>query len=90
MILLIVHIIIRSIPNGKVPNETKVAKIVPIHKKGDKWDFTNYRPILIEGILAKIFEKRIKTQQVEYLELDKIIFEGQYGFRKNLETEITL
>jgi len=32
----IVHIINCSIINGTVPDELKVARIVPIHKKGDK------------------------------------------------------
>ncbi|KAF0765900.1 Reverse transcriptase domain-containing protein, partial [Aphis craccivora] len=81
VILPIVHIIINII-NGTVPDEFKVARIVPIHKKGDKTDFTNYRHILMIGILAKILEKVIKIQLLEYLERDKILFNGQYGLRK--------
>jgi len=67
-----------------------MAKIVPIHKSGDKTDFLNYRPISLVGIIAKILEKIIKNQLLEYLESDKIIFEGQYGFRRNLGTEDAL
>jgi len=89
-ILSIVHIINCSIINGNVPDELKVARIIPIHKKKDKTDFTNYRLISIVGILAKIFEKIIKNQLLEYLEKDKIIFTEQYGFRKNLGTEDAL
>lgn len=90
VILPIVHIINCSITNSTVPDELKVARIVPIHKKGDKTDFTNYRPISIVGILAKILEKIIKNQLLEYLEREKIIFTGQYGFRKKLGTEDAL
>lgn len=90
VILPIVHIINCSIANGTVPEELKVARIVPIHKKGDKTDFANYRPISIVGILSKILEKIIKNQLLEYLERDKIIFDGQYGFRKKLGTEDAL
>ncbi|KAL4143980.1 hypothetical protein QTP88_006225 [Uroleucon formosanum] len=89
-ILPVVHIINCSITNGTVPDELKVARIVPIHKKGDKTDFTNYRPISIVGILAKILEKIIKNQLLDYLERDKLIFTGQYGFRKNLGAEDAL
>ena len=67
-----------------------VARIVPIHKKGNKTDFTNYRQTSIVGILAKILEKIIKNRLLEYLERDKIIFTGQYGFRKKLGTEDAL
>jgi len=89
-ILSIVHIINCSIINGNVPDELKVARIIPIHKKKDKTDFTNYRPISIVRILAKILEKIIKNQLLEYLKRDKIIFTGEYGFRKNLATEDAL
>jgi len=50
VILPIVHIINCSI--------TKYGT-VPIHKKGDKTDFTNYRSVSIVGILTKILEKII-------------------------------
>ncbi|KAL4134957.1 hypothetical protein QTP88_006637 [Uroleucon formosanum] len=90
VILPIVHIINCSITNGNVPDELKVARIVPIHKKGDKTDFTNYRLISIVGILAKILEKIIKNKLLDYLERDKLIFTGQYGFRKKLRTEDAL
>jgi len=53
----IVHIINCSIVSGIVPVELKMAKIVPIHKSGDKTDFFNYKPISIVGIIAKILEK---------------------------------
>jgi hypothetical protein len=53
----IVHIINCSKVNGILPDELKMAKIVPIHKSGDKTDFLNYRPISLLSIIAKILEK---------------------------------
>ena len=35
----------QSISNGIFPTEMKLAKIIPIHKKGDTTLFDNYRPI---------------------------------------------
>lgn len=72
MILAIAHIISCSITNGTVPDEFRE----------EKSDYTNYRPISKVGI-AKIHEKVIKNQLLEYLERDKLIFYGQYGFRKS-------
>lgn len=83
----IIHIINCSNVCGTVPDELKMAKIVPIHKSGD---FINCRPILLIGIIANILEKIIKNQLLEYLESDKIIFERQYGFRRNVGTEEVL
>jgi len=87
VILPIVHIINCNITNGTVPDELKVVRIVSIYKK----DFTNYRPISLVGILAKTLEKIIKNQlPIKILEERQIIFTGQYGFRKKLETEDAL
>ena len=52
----------------------------------DKTDPSNYRPISID--IVEIFEKCINQQQhiVEYLEINKIISDRQYGFRESRST----
>ena len=39
------------------PSALKIAKIVPIHEKDSKLDFSNYRSISILSNLDKILEK---------------------------------
>lgn len=90
VILPIVHIINCSLTSGSMPVEFKVARIVPVYKKWNIKEFSNYRPISLVGLLAKILEKIVKNQLLEFLEHNKIIFEGQYGFRRNLGTEDAL
>ena len=34
-----------SIHEGNMPDDLKIAKVVPIHKSESKQFFTNYRPI---------------------------------------------
>lgn len=41
------YIINLSLTQGIVPKMTKIAKIIPIYKSGDKNDIQNYRPISI-------------------------------------------
>lgn len=41
------HIINLSIIHGIVPDEMKIAHVVPIFKSGDKALFSNYRPISV-------------------------------------------
>ena len=36
----------RSVLSGAIPEERKVANIVPVYKKGDKEYTENYRPIV--------------------------------------------
>ena len=38
------------------PDSLKVAKVIPLYKKGDKALFDNYRPISILPSISKIFE----------------------------------
>ena len=47
---------------GLVPNEWKEANVVPIHKKGDKCDITNYRPISLTCLVSKIMERIIQDE----------------------------
>ena len=50
------HIINMSIQTGKVPDQMKLARIVPIHKGGSKKQATNFRPISILSSFSKIME----------------------------------
>ena len=52
-------IINQSLKTGRVPSKLKVAKIIPIFKKGDEHDFNNYRPISLLPSISKVFEKYI-------------------------------
>ena len=42
-----------------IPNEWKIHKICPIHKKKDKLDIKNYRPISLLCVISKVLESVI-------------------------------
>jgi len=46
-----------SIAAGIVPDEIKIAKVIPIFKAGEKCKVDNYRPISILPFFSKFFEK---------------------------------
>ena len=56
-----------SIDKGIFPSSLKLAKCVPIHKKGDKSVLSNYRPISILSVFSKLFEKLIHKRLLSYL-----------------------
>jgi hypothetical protein len=51
----------------EIPEQWKVAKIIPLHKKGNKQDVANYRPISNLCSVSKVFEKLIQ-KRLEKLE----------------------
>ena len=64
----------------------KTAKVVPIFKKGDKNEISNYRPISLLSTFSKILEKLICKRTRKFLDKHSIILSNQYGFRPSLST----
>ena len=82
----IIHIINLSFTKGIVPDKLKIAKVIPIYKKDDKSIPNNYRPISLLSILNKVMEKLMYQRVIEFLNKFKIIYEYQFGFRKDHST----
>lgn len=80
------EIINKSLLIGKFPDSLKIARVVPIHKAGDKTDPNNYRPISVLPLFSKIFEKVVYKQLYTYLERKQILCSEQYGFRSKKST----
>jgi hypothetical protein len=58
-----------SLQQGMIPSDWKKARVTPIYKgKGPRSDSTNYRPISVICHIAKIFERCVQSQLLEYLE----------------------
>ena len=71
-----------SLIQGLFPNELKVANIIPLFKSEDPMMFNNYRPVSLLSIFSKIFEKAMYKRLIEFLEMHKILYDKQFGFRK--------
>ena len=71
--------------HAKSPLQWKIAKIVPIHKKGNKEDPENYRPISLLCSLGKVYEKCILKVMDDNFS-HSIPSSFQHGFRKNHST----
>ena len=67
------------------PNNSKQADITPVHKKDDKNDKSNYRPVSILPSLSKAFEKCLYDQIYAYT--DSILSKVQCGFRKGYSSQ---
>ena len=52
----------KSYKDGYLPCEWKNANVVPIHKKGDKANVENYRPISLTCLCMKVLEKLVRER----------------------------
>ena len=50
-------IINQSLVTGIFPNKLKIAKVLPLFKKGDKERMENYRPVSLLTSISKVFGK---------------------------------
>jgi exonuclease III len=83
-------IINMSLTSGTVPDDWKMAKVVPIFKTGIKTDVNNYRPISVLSIFSKIIERAVHVSLYAYLERNNLIEDTQSGFRKSFSTSTAL
>ena len=70
-----------SFNKGIFPNFLKIANVIPIHKKGEKLDPNNYRPIFLLSNMSKLYEKAMHIQLTSFFrKIQYILFSFQFGF----------
>ena len=80
------HVLNLSIINGQVPDKMKIAKVVPIYKKGDPLNVANYRPISLLSSISKILEKIIYDRTITFVRNCNLLSDSQFGFRQKHST----
>ena len=75
-----------SMATSEVPNDWRVAKVVPISKKGLTCRVENFRPISLISSPCKLMETIIRDALIAHLTSNKIITPNQHGFRSQAST----
>jgi len=75
--------------SNEIPSTWKIARIMPVFKKGASDDPKNYRPVSNLNSIAKLFEICL-LQRLELLDFDKINGLNQHGFRKQHSCETAI
>ena len=75
------QIISESFQAGIFPDKMKLAKVIPLFKKGCLLTPSNYRPISILSVFSKITEKVMYERLHKFLEKHEILYTLQFGFR---------
>ena len=81
-------IINQSLYTGIFPKQLKIAKVIPLFNKGEETSIENYRPISLLSSISKVFERVVFNQLYQYLDVNNLLFDSQYGFRKQHSTEL--
>ena len=68
----------KSFASGHIPTQWKQANVVPVHKKGNKSQVSNYRPISLLCIVSKVIERYIYNSVYNIVE--PLINTHQHGF----------
>ena len=84
------NIINECLAQGIFPDQLKIAKIVPVYKKGEKSQIDNYRPVSLLSVISKIFERIIYIRLLEYFIQNKNFVTSQHGFLPGRSTTTTI
>lgn len=78
-----------SIKTGIFPTDWKRARVTPLYKNsGERTDPSNYRPISVIPVIAKLIERVVYNQLYKYLIDNKLLSQYQSGFR-SLHSTVT-
>lgn len=75
---------------GTFPDDFKLAKIIPLFKKGSKYEPQNYRPLVIQNIFSKIVDKIFTKRLVSFLVKYKLINSCQYAYLKGKSVDLAI
>ena len=70
----------KSLQEGVVPKDWKLANVTSIFKKGDRTEGCNYRPISLTSIVCKILESLLRDAIMNHLAEHDLIRCSQHGF----------
>jgi len=76
--------------SGCFPDKLKLGRIIPVYKRGDSNNYSNYRPISLLSSISKLFELAINEQLTSFFNRHRLLSPCQHGFTRNLSTETAL
>ena len=75
-----------SLSTGNVPEQLKIAKVIPIYKKENVEIFSNYRLVSVLPCFSKILERLGFDRCMDYINNYNLLNEKQFGFRAKHST----
>ncbi|MCG8431845.1 MAG: reverse transcriptase family protein [Candidatus Omnitrophica bacterium] len=69
-----------------VPQQWLEANVIPIYKKNEASDPSNYRPISLTVVVSKVMERILRDSLLQYLLENRLLTKDQHGFLPNKST----
>ena len=82
MLPAVTHIINLSLMQSRFPKLWKISKLCPLHKGGDKNEPKQFRPVALLPIMARLLEKIVCDQVMEYMYENDLFHSQNHGYRK--------
>ena len=76
--------------NGEFQKLCKIAKVIPLFKKGELLDCSNHGSISLLSTFSKIFEKCLYKRVFCFLEKNNLFLKRQYGYRSGYSSNHTI
>ena len=80
----------KSFNEGNFAMKWKESNVLPLHKKGDKSQPSNYRPISLLSNIAKLQERIVFKNIYNHLQDNNLLYKYQSGFLPNHSTTYQL
>ena len=79
---------LQVILNTSFSDKFKLARIIPVFKKGSQTNLSNYnRPFSLLSVFNKLLEKLMFNRLADFLEKRHLIYNKQFGFRSHHSTD---
>ena len=75
-----------SFSSGVFPSILKTAKVIPVHKKDSKLDFSNYCKISLLYYVEQLLEKLMYNGIYKFFSDNNLIYSLQFDFRQKYST----
>ena len=79
-----------SLSSGIVPNDLKIAKVIPIFKSKERNCINNYRPVSVLPVFSKILERLVYNRLLKFINKHNVLYPNQFGFQANRSTSMAL
>ena len=73
----------KSLNSETLPEDWKMAAVIPIHKGGRKDTAGNYRPVSLTSVVLKVMERLLRDKIGKHLSTHDLISAQQHGFMRN-------